>query len=859
MIPFLQNLLTASIHGSVVILAVLLLRLVLWKTPRKYICLLWLLAGIRLLLPIEIRSDLSLQPEFALPDVQWTFWLPWVWGGIAVCFGIYSLISYWKLKNQVREAVKIRGGWECDKIETAFILGFVKPKIYIPMGMDRQSRRNILAHERTHLDKGDHWIKMIGFVALALHWFNPLVWVAYILLCKDIEIACDERVIRFMELEERKAYSSALLRCSSRHAHFAASPVAFGEVSVKKRILSILNYKKPSFWLSLLGVVAFFFVAICLVTSPMENNTILVSAAPETLVPETTASTEEPAIQSTFASSLSEEELIEAVSQGVQLLKSRESYRARIETNATHSTQENAGYTCLLDIYCYGNDKLELSQMDYGTGVLSNLNSTVYYGDLYGVHYGDYWVAEGSRAEQGLQDVDEWIDDYAIANKTITSGEVVDTDTACFDVQWRTNREQFSGTISVSFRDDGSIYKLVRSCRGEDREDGYFLYDTIVTIQEDTNPQETWRIIADHAVQCLTQEELEEVRNKRNEATEIPSNKTDYDQDVSTGIVSKQWTFLDNEWNVRIGSEDVTPTGLTQTFEESGDGHSSFAAEEGFWLETYDGSKWKLLKEPFELMPYQKQSISVSWETKDTHPIDWANTYGALPEGYYRLGRYYTVTMADGRTQTAHCYSKFQIRNQDVDTLLKECETGIAELIASPDYYLKMWEYLRNEEFHNRIDGDSHRMVTEVWRNGDDFYEEITYLYKSDDTVKAILGMLLRNGKGYHIRNGNATETNDLGPDNFKLWAEFATLFSPTNIVQVYKDQVGTIHVKESSDFYDGIPYIIKRYSFTETGKLVGYQKVFIKDTGEEIVDCEMEVYRTAEGETRQKIDGILT
>ena len=271
MAQFLDNLLTASIHGSIVILAVILLRLILRKTPKKYICLLWLLAGIRLLMPIEIRSDLSLQAEFTLPSWNLPALLPWVWGIVAVCFGIYSLVSYLKLKTKVREAVRIRGGWECDKIDTAFILGFIKPRIYIPMGMDRQARKHILEHERTHLDKGDHWIKMIGFLALALHWFNPLVWIAYILLCKDIEMACDERVVQFMELEERKAYSAALLSCSSKQLHFSANPVAFGEVSVKKRILSVLNYKKPSFWISMLGVVAFFFVAICLVTSPTEE------------------------------------------------------------------------------------------------------------------------------------------------------------------------------------------------------------------------------------------------------------------------------------------------------------------------------------------------------------------------------------------------------------------------------------------------------------------------------------------------------------------------------------------------------------------------------------------------------------
>ena len=276
MAAFLENLLTASLHGSIVILAVIALRLVLRKTPKKYICLLWLLAGIRLLMPIEVRSELSLQPEFGLPVARLlgnglAAILLWVWGVTALGFGIYSLASYLKLKDTVREAVRIRGGWECDRIDTAFILGFIKPRIYIPMGMNRQSRKHILEHERTHLDKGDHWIKMIGFLALALHWFNPLVWAAYTCLCKDIEMACDERVVQFMELEERKSYSAALLSCSSRQLHFAASPVAFGEVSVKQRILSILNYKKPGFWISMLGMVAFFFVAVCLVTSPVEK------------------------------------------------------------------------------------------------------------------------------------------------------------------------------------------------------------------------------------------------------------------------------------------------------------------------------------------------------------------------------------------------------------------------------------------------------------------------------------------------------------------------------------------------------------------------------------------------------------
>ena len=214
MATFLQTVLMTSFHGSIVILAVLLLRLVLRKAPKKFICLLWMLAGIRLLLPIPIESAYSLQPQsiqIAIPTNLRAV-LAVIWIGLAIAIGAYSIGSYIHLRRKVLDAVKIPGGWESDRIETAFVLGFIKPKIYIPTGMSRETQKQILAHERTHLEKGDHWIKMIGFVALAVHWFNPLVWVSYILLCKDIEMACDERVVQFMELNERTAYSSAVLR-----------------------------------------------------------------------------------------------------------------------------------------------------------------------------------------------------------------------------------------------------------------------------------------------------------------------------------------------------------------------------------------------------------------------------------------------------------------------------------------------------------------------------------------------------------------------------------------------------------------------------------------------------------------------
>ncbi|MBQ4320714.1 MAG: right-handed parallel beta-helix repeat-containing protein, partial [Oscillospiraceae bacterium] len=310
--------LKAGFHGGIVILAVVLLRIILRMAPKKYVRILWMLAFLRLVLPVEIPNPISLQPEPVLlqqeqvireeaydrnpedveeiPDRQqsfqteegssetqisdnksnanqqfripWRFVLPIVWlSGMTVLLA-YSTVSYIRLKSRVREAVKISGGWESEQIKTAFILGYLHPRIYVPMGLDESTCGYILAHERAHLKKGDHWFKLTAYLVLSIHWYHPLVWLAYVLLSRDIELACDEDVVRGMKLQERKAYSAALLQCSVPKAYFASCPVAFAEVSVKERIMSVMKNKKPAVWLSIIGVLSILFVAVFLLTSP---------------------------------------------------------------------------------------------------------------------------------------------------------------------------------------------------------------------------------------------------------------------------------------------------------------------------------------------------------------------------------------------------------------------------------------------------------------------------------------------------------------------------------------------------------------------------------------------------------------
>ena len=296
-----------SLTACWLIAVVLVLRLVFRKAPRWPRLLLWAVVGFRLL-PFSIPHPWSLVPtrevlpeemlysstphiESGIPAVdaavnpaftgslapnpgasvnplQVLTWLAgWVWLiGLAGML-LYAAISWLRLKGRLRTAVRLQDNiWQSDRIAAPFVLGLLRPRIYLPTQLSPGNRRYILAHEQAHLKQGDHWFKLLGYIALVVHWFNPLVWCAYLLLCRDMEMACDERVVKGMDLEERKHYSAALLACSARRPHLTAFPVAFGEVSVKQRILRVLKFRKPGLWISLAAIAALIFVGACFLT-----------------------------------------------------------------------------------------------------------------------------------------------------------------------------------------------------------------------------------------------------------------------------------------------------------------------------------------------------------------------------------------------------------------------------------------------------------------------------------------------------------------------------------------------------------------------------------------------------------------
>ena len=331
MVGIFATLFTMSIGAAWLILIVILLRLLLKQAPKWVNCVLWGFVALRLVCPFVLESRFSLMPKglwtqnsydgaaeltlvptlvgggnlsqtvvdgvgaAGLTGIQtgagavttgfggeWiqqflsvgsTLWLI----GVIVMLG-YALYSYLRVRRQVSEAIWLRENlWICDQVKSPFILGLFRPKIYLSSGMEEAQLPYVIAHEQAHLRRGDQWWKPLGFGLLMIHWYNPFVWVAYILFCRDLELACDESAVRDLTLEERKSYSYALLSCSMQRRLVMVCPLAFGEVGVKKRVKEVLNYKKPSFWILLTAVAACVIVAVCFLTDPKEGTTAVLT------------------------------------------------------------------------------------------------------------------------------------------------------------------------------------------------------------------------------------------------------------------------------------------------------------------------------------------------------------------------------------------------------------------------------------------------------------------------------------------------------------------------------------------------------------------------------------------------------
>lgn len=329
-----RQIVNLSMAGNYLILAVMAVRLLLRKAPRGMVYLLWVLVGVRLMMPVSIESSLGIFPArdvlvdgtdqqgmmivntgFEVIDRQanrqirenYGTWesavnvsffdlCEYLWMAGVVLLSGYFFWGWWKLRKKVCAAVPEEWGDEkiylCDEIDTPFLMGVIHPRIYLPTGMEREAIPYVVAHEKSHKDRKDHLAKWMASLFLIVYWFHPLVWVSYILFSRDMEFACDERVIRQMGMEHKKRYSSALLNSCAGRRGVLWCPVAFGEVGVKSRIVKVLHYKKPAFWVAAATAVLILLTAACFLTQRKEilrEGSVLTYGGCEFILKEATA------------------------------------------------------------------------------------------------------------------------------------------------------------------------------------------------------------------------------------------------------------------------------------------------------------------------------------------------------------------------------------------------------------------------------------------------------------------------------------------------------------------------------------------------------------------------------------------
>jgi len=318
------KLLNMSITAGWFILAVLCIRLIFRKIPKWMNCFLWGAVAIRLICPFSIESPFSLLPSaepvksstivegkvqnyipsidshltiventinpmlteaFAynesdsaapLQAVTYAAGIVWICGVILLI--IFALGSVIRLHKLVREAVCVRDNiYICDAVKSPFILGIARPRVYLSSALSEKEMNYIIAHEAAHLKRKDHWWKSLGYFLLCIYWFQPLCWVAYTMFCKDIELACDEKAAGAMTFHEKKEYSEVLLSCARQRSLVMVCPLAFGEVGVKERVRSVLNYKKPALWIVIAALAVCVILAICFLTNPAKEYQIRIT------------------------------------------------------------------------------------------------------------------------------------------------------------------------------------------------------------------------------------------------------------------------------------------------------------------------------------------------------------------------------------------------------------------------------------------------------------------------------------------------------------------------------------------------------------------------------------------------------
>ena len=908
-----------SLTGSVIICIVLLARLFLRRAPKMFSYVLWSVVLFRLLCPVSVSSVISVlsftkaaepvsrsavtvmeyssldipgfpvliegaeesnaaappraeeapaAPEIPAEDplipevpapvypqtpaesgpdaVQYAVMIWLVGLGVMLVYNVYSCI---RLFRQIESAVPLRRElYLADHISTAFVLGIFEPKIYLPSYLTPEERGYIIAHERCHIKRMDHVFRLLAYLALCLHWFNPLVWLAFVLSGKDMEMSCDEAVIRMYGPRIRAEYAQSLLRLATGRRSFALTPLAFGEGDTKERVINMSKWKKPKLWATLIALVVCMGVLVACATNPA------MEAEP------TEKPTDAPVVIATEpieTQPLWDEntDLKQVCIDAINDLLQTESYYLQYQ-----SDMDGNPYT--LDYRRYGENELINNMEEYFLG------SYLLYEGRQASFLGDFWVW-GSKSGLGANEtLSRWSPDFVETSSIWSEGSSIS-----FEGTWHplvfAEERHYHGTVTFTFNPDGSLQTMERQYvmkEGDELVSG--AADKMTVMQE--SPEDTLTTIKAVAVQCITAEELEKKRFEQKVVSDIPSNKTMYDTDYELGAGQMGWEFFDNNIKFKYGAVSDDGKTATVTHYVTADGVKSIVAEDGFWLEEFVDGKWRYVDKNLIAVSIEKRNVETKgYYDELSYEMDWSDTYGKLPAGFYRIGRYHTVTMVTGESETRPCYAKFRVMGDDWDALLKKCSDAVAELYCRDSYHIVVHEYLTDYADPEDKLGFGYKpytIETHSWKVGRDFVEDVRYIDRQDPSfLHGRRGSMQRDYICYNL------EWTGREPDSpLSFWGT-NTYYTPAiekdldykflwidSLVEDVKENGNQISVFLTDDLRSVQQEYV--YTFDKNGNITRIDLLHHPVEGSEriietVMDCTLEVQDTSEKKIRQMIE----
>lgn len=693
------RLLNNSISAGWLILMILILRPLMKRIPKSAQCLLWGIVGLRLIFPFRLESVLSLVPSaHTLPEnilydpspaissgirviddainpvftgsfstqgvtsinpLQiWSSIAGWVWLLGAAAMVTYLIVSYLKLYKAVCASVCIgEQVWICDYIDTPFILGVIHPRIYIPSTLQGADLIHVLAHERSHLRRKDHWWKPVGYLILCVYWFSPLVWVGYILLCRDIEMACDERVIRSLDTQERKAYSQALLRCSIRPKMVAACPLAFGEVGVKQRIKSVLYYKKPGFWLILLAVCICIAVAACFLTDPVAPDT------PESV---------------TFNATVLE------VEQDRLLVAPAYDPGGTIWVSCKKGLPEvNAGYFVQIEHSGYIHMTLPAQIPDaYSVTVLGSQSGAESYSHMIvdgylcvGIDLPEGWECQELNADGEFgfyfhpEGVTGGVKLYHANNGFAACGtdvEIIEAELANGHTMFRWYYGGSKVWPHATFDAPGCYVAVTDQVETwwEDYEDQVMEIISNAALGMEVISEEQAIAIALDAYGLKGQHPIASFDPMTGLWRVSFFRRLEDSAPSQIFLVSAKGELMDSDnWGLALTASQVTPNGMMLTCTQAGTHHvGMLITGRHFWLERKTEHGWEVLEPITDEVIFTTEGLLISQNGSVSWDVRWDHIYGTLEPGVYRMGKDVTMDPSNklmGQLETKTFYAEF--------------------------------------------------------------------------------------------------------------------------------------------------------------------------------------------------------